>query len=97
MFSSYYVDIDQSLRYAIIEEIRASPSYIDNVYTAEMLCKLANELRINANVVTMMNHCPTHEGISAGCGGMCPPSLNLHDCASMKVFHALAHCLNSSL
>ena len=60
--------------------IFASKSYMDNVYTREALCKLVDILRTNDNVIAMINHCHTFEGILTACGGICPPSLSFIDC-----------------
>jgi hypothetical protein len=55
-----------------------------------------DELRIGAKLVIMINKCATNGGFSAACGGICPPGNKLTDCASGKVFTALASALASS-
>ena len=77
----------------IVKAIRNDPEYQRNVLTAETLCKLAMTLRKGSNIIVQMNNCPTFAGISAACGGICPPSMDPLDCPSMKVVAALDKCL----
>jgi len=44
-----------------------------------------------------MNKCATFKGISAACGGICPPSMDPLDCASMKVIAAFDKCFGDAL
>ena len=76
--------------------VRASRYYDSNPYAAESINKAIDELRIGAKLVIMVNKCPTFGGFSAACGGICPPGNKLTDCASGKVFTALASALASS-
>ena len=87
--------INQALRDAAKDAIRASSYYDSNPYAAESTNKVIDESRIGANFIIMVNKCPTFGGFSAACGGICPPGKKLTDCASGRVFTALAQCLDS--
>jgi hypothetical protein len=64
--------------------------------SSAILCKLAMKLRKDSNIIVLMNKCATFKGISAACGGICPPSMDPLDCASMKVIAAFDKCFGDA-